>query len=110
MTKSPLALSLGFLVWASAFIALYGMLSVGCEFGWHEIALLGTSVQRLQLIAILIVHVLAGAAVVVMLRRPGEGDNEVAAFMRRVSYAAALAALGSTLFSFFAVFFLTECY
>lgn len=110
MKRSPLALSLGFLVWASAFIALYAMLSVGCEFGWQEMAFLGTSVQRLQLIAILIVHILAGAAVVMKLRQRSEGDSDVSGFMRQASYAAAIAALGSTLFSFFAVFFLTECY
>jgi hypothetical protein len=110
MIRSPLALAFGFLVWASAFVALYAMLSIGCRFGWHEIALAGTSVQRLQLIAILMVHAAAGGAVVFMVRQRIDGESEAASFMRHASHAAAVAALVSTLFSFFAVFFLTECY
>lgn len=110
MKPNGLMLVAGFIVWAVAFVALYAMLSVGCRFGWHEIAFAGTSVQRAQLIVILLVHVAAGAAVVAMLRKRDGENGETAGFMRQASYGAALAALASTLFSFFGVFYLTECY
>ncbi len=110
MSRSPLMLAAGFVVWTAAFVALYAMLSVGCRFGWHEIPFAGTSVQRAQLIALFLVHVAAGIAVVAMLRGRATDDGETAAFIRVAGYGAALAALGSTLFSFFGVFFLTACY
>ena len=110
MNRPAFALAAGFVVWAAAFVALYGMLSVGCRFGWHEIPLAGTTVQRAQLVALFAVHVLAGVVVVAMLRRRAGGEGETAAFIRLAGHGAALAALGSTLFSFFATFYLTSCY
>jgi len=99
-----LMLGAGFTVWASAFVALYAMLSVGCAFGWHQMELVaGVSVQRAQLIAILFVHLVAGAALVVMLR------NVEGPFLVRASYLAAIAAFGSSIFSFAAVFGLSAC-
>ena len=104
---SPLLLGAGFTVWALAFVALYAMLSVGCRFGWHETAVDmagGVSLQRLQLAAIFLVHLAAGAAVVMLLRRrKGEG------FLYPLAYFAAVAALGASVFSFAGVFFLSTC-
>lgn len=105
--RSLLLLVAGFTVWAVAFVALYGMLSVGCRFGWDDTALDmagGLSLQRLQLIAIFLVHLAAGAAVVMLLRRRrGEG------FLYPLAYFAAIAALGASVFSFAGVFFLSAC-
>ncbi len=110
MSRHGVMLAAGFVVWASAFVVLYAMLSVGCRFGWHEVPFAGMSVQRAQLIAILLVHVAAGAAVVRMLRTGAAGRDDTAIFMRRAGYGAALAALASTLFSFGGVFFLSTCH
>ena len=79
------------------------MLSVGCHFGWDGIELFGgLTLQRAQLVAILLVHLAAGAALAVMLRGG-------ASFLARTAYFSALAAFASTLFSFAAVFVLSPC-
>ena len=101
--RALLMLGAGFTVWASAFVALYAMLSVGCRFGWQDMELVGgLSVQRAQLIAILLVHLAAGAALVVLL-------SDGASFLARAARLAALAALASSVFSFAAVFALSPC-
>lgn len=110
MSRHGVMLTAGFVVWASAFVGLYAMLSVGCRFGWHEVPFAGMSVQRAQLIAILLLHVGAGVAVVRMLGTRAAGEGQTAIFMRRAGYAAALAALASTLFSFGGIFFLSTCH
>ncbi len=99
-----LMLGAGFTIWASAFVALYAMLSVGCAFGWHHVEVLaGVTLQRAQLVVILLVHLAAGMALIVMLR------NVQGPFLVRASYLAAVAALGSSIFSFAAVFGLSAC-
>ncbi|TYR30681.1 hypothetical protein FY036_18405 [Mesorhizobium microcysteis] len=106
-----LLMAAGFTIWAVAFIALYGMLSVGCRFGWDRIdAVAGISVQRLQLLVLFAVHVAAGVALAVGLRPPFPREGAGGHFVRWVGYWAAVAALGSTVFSFAGVFALTACY
>lgn len=101
--RTLLMLGAGFAVWASAFVVLYAMLSIGCRFGWDEMELAaGLSLQRAQLLVILLVHLVAGAALVVLLR----GGSS---FMAKAAWLAALAALASTVFSFSAVFALSAC-
>lgn len=105
-------LAAGFTIWASAFVALYAMLSVGCRFGWDGIELAaGVSLQRAQLAAIFLVHLAAGAWLATTLRPcPSSGDAATALFLRRAAWGAAVAALASTAFSFFGVFMLTACH
>ncbi|RAI43110.1 hypothetical protein [Rhodoplanes roseus] len=57
--RALLLLVAGFVVWSSAFVWLYGGLSVGCAFGWDRITLAGTSALRLGLLLIWLVHVAA---------------------------------------------------
>lgn len=103
--RGLLMLGAGFALWAAAFVALYGMLSVGCRFGWHEIGLAGgISVQRAQLVGIFLAALAAGAALAMRLRAPAG-----APFLDRAAYLAALAALGSSVLSFAAVFALSAC-
>ena len=100
-----LMLGAGFTVWASAFVALYAMLSVGCRFGWDGVELLaGLTLQRAQLGAILLVHLAVGAALALRLHAPAG-----APFLDRAAYLAAIAALVSSIFSFAAVFALSPC-
>lgn len=104
--RALLLLAAGFAIWAVAFVALYAMLSVGCRFGWDGIGLFGgVTLQRAQLVALFLVHVAAGLALVLVLRREGVERP----FLRSAAHLAALAALGSTLFSFSAVFVLSSC-
>jgi len=104
--------ALGFIVWSSAFIALYAMLSVGCRFGWDQVELPGgMSLQRAQLIVILLVHLAAGLLLVLWLRKTAVAREAGAgAFLARVAWLAAVAALASTAFSFFGVFGLSSCH
>lgn len=105
--RALLLLGAGFALWAAAFVALYAMLSLGCRFGWGGIALSGgVSLQRAQLMAIFLVHAAAGLGLVLVLRRAAARED---AFLIRAAHLAALAALGSTLFSFAAVFVLSPC-
>lgn len=97
-------LGAGFGIWASAFVLLYAMLSVGCRFGWHEMELAGgLTVQRAQLVAILLLHVAAAAALAIALRR------RAGTFLPGAGYLAALAALAATIFTFAPIFALSPC-
>jgi hypothetical protein len=112
MTGTRLLLpALGFGVWASAFVLLYAMLSVGCRFGWNDVDLVGgLTAQRAQLILILIAHMVAGVALVIHMRRCLRADfDRPAAFLGRIGYWAAIAALASSLFTYAAVFGLSAC-
>ena len=105
--RALLMLAAGFIIWSSAFVVLYAMLSVGCRFGWHEIDLgAGLSVQRAQLAAIFVLHLAAGTALVFVLR----GRVADAPMLPRASYLSALSALGSTVFCFAPIFALSTCY
>lgn len=105
----------GFLVWSAAFVALYSVLSVGCAFGWDEIAAIGSiSLQRVVLVGLLIVSLGAGWVVVRVSnahRKAAGGEGlTLRPFVESVAWLAAWAALASTLFSLGPVLFLTSCY
>lgn len=103
--RALLGLGAGFAVWASAFVALYAMLSVGCRFGWEGVELLpGLSAQRAQLILLLALHLGVGAVLAVRFRVPPHGP-----FLWRLSYLAAVAALAASLFTFAGVLVLSSC-
>lgn len=103
--RGLLLLGAGFVIWSSAFVVLYAMLSVGCRFGWDGIELAGgLTLQRVQLVAIFLIHLAACAGLVLVLRAPAETS-----FLRLAAYATALAALAATIFSFAAVFALSPC-
>lgn len=98
------ALFAGFILWAAGFVVLYAMLSVGCEFGWQNREVLGgVSLQRVQLVAILIAHIIVSVLLVIVLK-PRDGG-----FLSRAAYLAALAALGASIFNFAGVFVLSPC-
>ncbi|WP_051329287.1 hypothetical protein [Geminicoccus roseus] len=58
-----LVIAAGYTIWSVALGALYGALSVGCEFGWQDMALGPLSLQRAVLLALWI----ASVAVLVLL-------------------------------------------
>lgn len=53
----------GFLIWSSAFVLLYGVNAIGCEWGWRRFDLGPLSLQRGALIVIWVVHLGALGAV-----------------------------------------------
>ncbi|MCO6387249.1 hypothetical protein [Aliihoeflea sp. 40Bstr573] len=104
----------GFIVWSVAFVALYSVLSIGCAFGWDDMALAGAlSVQRTVLVGLLLVSLAAGwwvVRVAAKRRRAAGGTGlHLRPFMETAAWMAAWAALGSTLFSLGPVLFLTAC-
>lgn len=103
--RAMLLLAAGFSIWVVAFVILYSMLSVGCAFGWDGIKIAGLlSLQRLQLIALFLLHVGAVLALTLFLRRRARRS-----FLHGVGYAASFAALGATFCTYVAVFFLSPC-
>lgn len=108
----------GYIVWSIALVTLYAALSIGCEYGWHEmIAFAGISVQRLVLAALFLVAMAAASAALFLTwrRRQAARDpsGEAVApsrFLESVSYFVALTALAATLVTLVPVFFLTACH
>lgn len=109
---SLLLLASGFGLWALAFATLYGMLSVGCAFGWHEIKFVfGLTLQRVQLLFLFVIFLLAHAALLFRLRGHPRPDCETTAvrFIRTGSFLAAAAALAASAFTFVGVVALSSC-
>lgn len=114
---SPRALLLtlaGFIVWGSAVLALYGLLSLGCRLGWESVAFGATTVQRIVLTGAFAVHLLALAGLTWWTYRRWRTEDDAATsggrfFVISVSFYASAAALGATIFNFAAIFWLTPC-
>jgi hypothetical protein len=73
MMRSDGALSLallggGFILWSSAFVALYAIFSIGCHFGWEQVELGPMSLLRWILVALWAAHLVAHAAALVWIR------------------------------------------
>ncbi len=84
-------------------------MSIGCRQDWSDVHLLaGLSLQRVQLAALYAVHLLAGIALVVFLRR-SQFATGPAAFLQSVALYAAIAAVFSTAFTFAGTLMLTPC-
>ncbi|MGQ7793175.1 hypothetical protein ACUN0C_12260 [Faunimonas sp. B44] len=90
----------GFVVWSLAFIALYGLLSVGCELGWQGRHVGPLSMLRVLLLGLWAAHLAALAWLVRLCWRrvrAQEGDGRgTAAFLDLASLAAMLAAFAAT--------------
>ena len=101
----------GFLVWAAAFVALYGALSVGCRLGLKNVDLYaGLSVQRLMLVLLTAVFLVVHAALVLRLRTRNRRDgSDPALFLRHTAFVGSVAALAASAFTFMGVLGLTSC-
>ena len=103
----------GFIVWSSAFVLIYAALSVGCEFGWEEIAIGPVSLQRAVLVCLWLLHLaLIALLLVVALRRfqaKGGGDPAMASFFRRSVLATAIVAGAITVFNYAPAAVLSTC-
>lgn len=109
--RSLLALTAGFTLWAAAFVALYGGLSVGCEFGWERMELAaGISLQRAMLVVLFILSLAGGALVIRCAHsRLARAEAPERRFLERVGLLAGWAALVSSFVTFAPVFFLSTC-
>jgi hypothetical protein len=90
----------GFLAWSVAFVALYGLLSVGCELRWQELPWGPVTLLGGALAATWIAAIAANAwfALSSWRRRYAarEGAHAVTVFMWHLAVAANVAALSST--------------
>lgn len=102
----------GLVIWSSAFVSLYGALSIGCAFGWESIALGPISLQRGVLIGLWLVHILMIAALLPWawsrLRRSRDGE-QLEGFFARTVWAASVVALAVTVINYAPVVSLSAC-
>lgn len=115
--RSGLLLLGGFAVWGSAFVALYGGVSLGCAWGWDEEPLGPFSLLRGVLLLILVAHLLVLALLFRSCWRavaPGSGREMRSGpspwrFLGLASLAATGAALVATLWTGLPVLGLSVC-
>ncbi len=112
--RAPIAdlarLCAGLTVWASAFVSLYVLLSIGCAYGWEDRVLGPISLQRAALVTNWSLHLALNAALVIWARRRArqrEGDPE--AFLAKVSVVANIVALLATFVNFSPLLPLSTC-
>lgn len=102
----------GFAVWSVAFVALYAVMSVGCERGWTEVQVVGAlSLQRLVLVSLFGVSALACAVVagLALKRRACSEGDETQRLLSGAAALAAIAALVATVVTLGPALVLTSC-
>lgn len=94
----------GFIVWSSAFVALYAVNAIGCAFGWAEWA------QRVTLLGLLLLHAAILVWMLVHLRHKlsDVGTGQARLFFQ-MGLALTLVALVSTIAVFVPSAFATLC-
>lgn len=116
--SAPRALDLpllgaGFVVWSVGFVAVYGVLSLGCEAGWDTVPLLGpVTLQRAILVGLSLATAAATAGVTLLLarRRTAAGDESgPTSFLRVIAFHASVAATASVFVTFSGVAVLSSC-
>lgn len=108
-------LVLGFMLWSAAFLALYMTLTVGCAFGWHEHTIIaGLTLQRVVLVALFLVALVAAAALLRLAREHARGALEdsrpPAGFLALAGFWSTAAAFAATFATFAPVTVLSSCY
>lgn len=95
----------GFVVWSSAFVALYALHAIGCAFAWSA------GPMRLWLALVLVAHlaVLAGLWLLLVRRRATASQGDTARFLHVAGLWATLAALVATFLVLAPPLLLTTC-
>jgi hypothetical protein len=102
----------GLLVWGSAFVWLYGALSVGCAFGWEARMLGPISLQRAVLIGLWLAHLSLIAILLAVLHRRlkvSGGHASLDGFFARAVFWSTLVALGVTIVNYAPILGLSTC-
>ncbi|HEY8260865.1 MAG TPA: hypothetical protein VIG55_06605 [Methylosinus sp.] len=91
----------GFSIWASAFVWLYGALTIGCAFGWEHAMLGRISALRLALALIWAAHVVATILLLAWTQRRARartaGSKAFAGFVLPAAWGATLSAVVATI-------------
>ncbi|WP_196258494.1 hypothetical protein [Pelagibacterium limicola] len=99
-----LLLVIGFIVWSIAFIALYAVNAIGCEFGWNQ------RFQRTVLVGLFVVHALFLAWFARQnYRYLLAADAEPRKMIAYTGFGLTVAALGSMIFVLAPSLFITMC-
>lgn len=96
----------GFLIWSSAFLALYGVQGLGCSAGWDDVRFGSVTLLRPLLIAIWVAHLAALLALVWWTRRR---MHDGATFLRRAGYVMSCVAGLATIWMGAPILGLTMC-
>jgi hypothetical protein len=107
-----LLLCAGLVIWSSAFVSLYAVLSIGCAFGWEAVALGPLSLQRAALIGIWLLHlaVIVGLGAWVRARRRRlTGEDGLGRFFAGTALWATLVAVAVTLVTYAPILGLSAC-
>lgn len=118
MTLAPssplnlLVLIAGFVIWALAFSLLYGVLSIGCEYGWQHMQLGPVTLNTAVLAAILVVHLAAHTALLVWTGRRARMSSDwaqPARFLAWACFGTAATGMIATSWTGAPIAFLTQC-
>ncbi len=110
-----LLIAAGFTIWLTGLAVLYGVNAIGCKLDWQAVTILQTvSLQRTVVVAIFAAHVAALVLFFILVRKNwgragAAGLDRPERFVKRITEIGLLAALASTVFAFFGVFWLTQC-
>lgn len=99
----------GFTLWSAGFIALYAVQALGCQYGWGEIELLGTTLHRVVMIAVYAATLLAALFLVWDSRGRNSGQAAPRALLGWVGHTLNLAALAASVFVFSVIFGTSAC-
>lgn len=112
-TSAHFALFLaGFLIWSSAFLWLYGALSVGCAFGWDGIAVGPTTLERAVLVGLWLAHLALVAALLAVTHRRLERRprrDTLDGFFANAAFWAGIVAFGITIVNYAPILGLSAC-
>ncbi|WP_242494217.1 hypothetical protein [Salipiger sp. IMCC34102] len=102
-----LRILLPLLVWLASFSAIYGLHGIGCAAGWPDVALAGSSLFRLALLAAWIAAIVLQVAILIALRSTRFRADE--GFAYRVSVALAWVGVVAILWTLFPLATVAEC-
>ncbi|WP_416355118.1 hypothetical protein ACLNGM_12175 [Aureimonas phyllosphaerae] len=102
----------GLVVWSSAFVALYALLSIGCAFGWEDRDIGPISLQRAVLIGVWLLHLAILAGLVRWTWRRTQrapADEEMSRFFARTALAATVVSVAVTIVNYAPILGLSAC-
>ena len=103
-------LVIGFVLWSTAFVALYGLHALGCAWNWGENGGSWTNALRMALTGVWGVHLaLIGLLIPYLRRRRSHASKERAATLHTVALALTVAALIATIWIGIPVLMLPIC-
>ncbi len=105
-------LGAGFGIWAAGFLAIYGLLSLGCASGWDSVHLGPFTLQRVVLAALALATLAAAALAMRFLnshRHLRDQENPISEFLTTTAFYLTIASAGAIVFTFSGIVALSTC-